>query len=310
MTFELTVLGSGSGSPTPSRYNSAQVLNVHERFVLIDCGEGTQFQLRRNSINFNRIELILISHLHGDHFFGLAGLLNTMHLLGRTKDIHIAGHKNLKVYIDTIFKISHFKPGYSIIFHQIDDNQKGELLDMDKYNICVFPLKHRIVSCGYRITEKQSESKINKEFILENNPTIEEIKAIKKGSDFTTDDGKIIENKKIMIAAPPPRSYVYASDTSYYPIIIPFVESADVLYHEATFDRSKYLNAQEKFHSTAEEAAKIAKAAHVNQLLIGHFSARYKDVNILVEEAKQIFPNTMAAFDGMHLTIPKRSIGR
>lgn len=303
MTFELTVLGSGSGAPIPSRYNSAQVLNVHERFVLIDCGEGTQFQLRRNSINFNRIELILISHLHGDHFFGLAGLLNTMHLLGRTKDIHIAGHKNLKVYIDTIFKISHFKPGYSIIFHPIEDNQEGEFLDMNKYNIYIFPLKHRIVSCGYRITEKQSESKIKKEFILENSPNIEEIKAIKNGADFTTDDGKLIENKKIMIAAPPPRSYVYASDTSYYPEIIPHIKNVNLLYHEATFDQSKYINAREKFHSTAEEAARIAKAANVNQLLIGHFSARYKDAEVLLNEAKKIFPNTIAANDGLQVII-------
>ena len=306
MTFELTVLGSGSGAPTPSRYNSAQVLNVHERFVLIDCGEGTQFQLRRNSINFNRIELVLISHLHGDHFFGLAGLLNTMHLLGRTKDIHIAGHENLKDFIDTVFSISHFKPGYSIIFHKIEKNRQGLLLEMEKYKVDVFPLKHRITSTGFRITESPTESRIKKEFIFRHNPSVDEIKAIKSGGDFTDKNGTLITNSDIMIPAPPPRSFVYASDTSYFPEIVPYIENADLLYHEATFDRSKYINAREKFHSTAEEAATIAKAAKVKQLLIGHFSARYKDANILLTEACDIFPDTIAAHDGLRIAIPRQ----
>ncbi|PLW92359.1 MAG: ribonuclease Z [Marinilabiliales bacterium] len=304
MTFKLTVLGSGSGAPTPTRYNSAQVLNVHERFVLIDCGEGTQFQLRRNSINFNRIELILISHLHGDHFFGLAGLLNTMHLLGRTKDIIIAGHADLKNYIDTIFSISHFKPGYNITFRAIEPNQSGPLLSTDKYTVDVFPLKHRITSTGFKITETRAESKISKEFIFEHGPSVDEIKAIKKGADYVSKEGSIIPNNEILISPPPPRSFVYASDTSYFPNIVPHIKNVDLLYHEATFDRSKYINAREKYHSTAEEAAKIAKEAQVKQLLIGHFSARYNDNNTLLQEACSVFPNTIAAYDGLSIDIP------
>lgn len=305
MTFKLTVLGSGSGAPTPSRYNSAQVLNVHERFVLIDCGEGTQFQLRRQSINFNKIELILISHLHGDHFFGLAGLLNTMHLLGRTKELHIAGHKDLENFINSVFSFSHFKPGYHIHFHAVPENLSGDLITMDNYSVKFFPLKHRISSTGYVITEKKQESKIKKDFIFEHKPSIEEIHEIKAGGDFQSTEGQIIKNSDILIPPPTPRSFAYASDTTYYPEIIPHVKEVDLLYHEATFDKSKYINAQEKFHSTAEEAATIAKAANVKKLLIGHFSARYKDTDILLNEAQEIFPNTIAAYDGLTIEITR-----
>lgn len=303
MTFELTVLGSGSGAPTPSRYNSAQVLNVHGRFVLIDCGEGTQFQLRRNSINFNRIELILISHLHGDHFYGLAGLLNTMHLLGRTKEIHIVGHQKLETFINLVFDVSSFKAAYPIHFHLIPDNYCGNIIEMPKYSVKVFPLIHRIISSGFLITEKEAEHKIKKTFIRKYNPSISEIKDIKKGKDYIDEKAKVIPNSEILIPAPKPRSFAYASDTAYFPDIIPNIKEADLLYHEATFDESKYKNAKEKFHSTAKDAAMIAKAANVKKLLIGHFSARYNDVDILLKEAQNEFPNTITAFDGLKILI-------
>jgi ribonuclease Z len=303
VTFNLTIIGSGSGAPLPGRFTSAQVLNVHERFVLIDCGEGTQINLRRFGINFNRIELILISHLHGDHYLGLPGLLNTFHLLGRTKELHIAGHRKLKELIDFIFKIAGFEPSYPIHFHVIDYFEPNYQLLFPSYSVNFFSLLHRIKATGFRISEIGTSEKISKEFIAKYKPDIETIQALKTGNEFFDNDGNLIPRSEIFIHASPPRSFAYASDTVFSRDIIPHIENANLLYHEATYASALQVSAVEKMHSTSVDAATIALEAKVKKLAIGHFSSRYKVPDLLLEEAKAIFPNTIACSDGLKIEI-------
>lgn len=306
MTFNLTIIGSGSGAPLPGRFTSAQVLNVHERFVLIDCGEGTQINLRRFGINFNRIELILISHLHGDHYLGLPGLLNTFHLLGRKKELHIAGHRKLKELIDFIFNMAGFSPSYPIHFHVIEDLIPNTGLQFSSYSVSFFPLLHRIATTGFRISELQGIEKISKEFIGKYKPDIETIQSIKSGNNYYDGEGNLISRDEIIVAPSPPRSFAYASDTVFLKEIIPFVEGADLLYHEATYASALQASAADKMHSTSVDAATIALEAGVRKLAIGHFSSRYKVPDLLLEEAKAIFPETIACYDGLIIDIEKK----
>lgn len=303
MTFNLTVLGSGSGAPLPGRFTSAQVLNVHERFVLIDCGEGTQINLRRFGINFNRIGLILISHLHGDHYLGLPGLLNTFHLLGREKELHIAGHHKLKDFLDYVFGMAGFEPSYAIHFHDIDELQPGEEIEFDEYKVSTFPLKHRIPASGFLITERPRQEKIRKDFIEKYHPDFEQIKGILRCEPFFDVAGTEVPRDEIVLKPALPRSFAYVSDTVFDRSIIPFIQGANLLYHESTYDKSLQNSAIEKMHATSVDAATIAAEAGVKKLLIGHFSSRYKTPELLLSEARHIFPETVAAEDGMAVKI-------
>ncbi|HBG69351.1 MAG: ribonuclease Z [Bacteroidetes bacterium GWF2_43_63] len=303
MSFSLTVIGSGSGAPLPGRFTSAQVLNVHERFVLIDCGEGTQINLRRFGINFNRIELILISHLHGDHYLGLPGLLNTFHLLGRKKELHIVGHHKLKELLDYNFGMAGFVPKYPIHFHDIDDMKPGENIDFDDFSVKVFPLKHRIPASGFRITEKPRQEKIKKDFIEKYSPDYDQIHAILRSEPFFDASGKEVPRDEIVMQPALPRSFAYVSDTVFDRSMIPFIQGADLLYHETTYDKSLQNSAAEKMHATSVDAATIAVEAGVKKLLIGHFSSRYRTPELLLEEARKIFPETVAAEDGLIINL-------
>ncbi|MGD9494347.1 MAG: ribonuclease Z, partial [Bacteroidales bacterium] len=267
MTFNLTVIGSGSGAPLPGRFTSAQVLNVHERFVLIDCGEGTQINLRRFGINFNRIGLILISHLHGDHYLGLPGLLNTFHLLGRQKELHIAGHRKLKEVLDFNTALSGFEPSYPIYFHDIDALEPGEDLDFEEYKVSTFPLTHRIPASGFRVTERPRTAKVRKEFIEKYQPGYEQVRAVLRGEPFFDVNGNEVPIDEMLMKPAPPRSFAYVSDTVFDKSIIPFIQRADLLYHETTYDKSLQNSAAEKMHSTSVDAATIALEANVKKLL-------------------------------------------
>ena len=306
MTFNLTVIGSGSGAPLPGRFTSAQVLNVHERFVLIDCGEGTQINLRRFGINFNRIGLILISHLHGDHYLGLPGLLNTFHLLGREKELHIAGHRKLKEVLDFNSALSGFEPSYPIHFHDIDALQPGEEIEFDEYKVSTFPLKHRIPASGFRITERPRQEKIRKDFIEKYHPEYEQIKGILRSEPFFDAAGNEVPRDEIVLKPALPRSFAYVSDTVFDRSIIPFIDGADLLYHETTYDKTMQNSAIEKMHATSVDAATIAAEAGVRKLLIGHFSSRYRTPDLLLDEARRIFPETVAAEDGMVVEISQK----
>lgn len=306
MTFNLTVIGSGSGAPLPGRFTSAQVLNVHERFVLIDCGEGTQINLRRFGINFNRIGLILISHLHGDHYLGLPGLLNTFHLLGRQKELHIAGHRKLKEVLDFNTALSGFEPSYPIYFHDIDALEPGKELDFEEYKVSTFPLTHRIPASGFRVTERPRTAKVRKEFIEKYQPGYEQVRAVLRGEPFFDVNGNEVPIDEMLMKPAPPRSFAYVSDTVFDKSIIPFIQGADLLYHETTYDKSLQNSAAEKMHSTSVDAATIALEANVKKLLIGHFSSRYRTPELLLSEARHVFPETVAAEDGMVVEISKK----
>ncbi len=299
MPFQLTILGSSSAMPTSERYPTAQVLNVLGRFFLIDCGEGTQHQLRKNKINFTKINHIFISHLHGDHFFGLIGLISTMVLLGRKTELHIYAHSELQRY--TKFQLEFLEtndPGFAIIFHPLNFKRPQVIFEDKKLKITSFPLKHRISCCGFRFEEQPKEANIIKENIKLYNIPIREIKHIKAGADFETEEGKIIPNEKLVIPARKPRSYAYCSDTAYHEAIVPEIQGVDLLYHEATFTETDRALAKSTYHSTGAQAGKIAQAAKVNKLLIGHFSARYKDSGLILEQAKEFFQDSYAVKEG------------
>lgn len=303
MSFKLTILGCSSATPTLYRHSSAQVLNVNERLFLIDCGEGAQIQMRKFKIKFQRIDHIFISHLHGDHYLGLMGLLFTFHLLGRTKEIHLYADHDLKKIIDMQLDISKTTLQYPINFHPIDSTVSKVIFEDSKLSVTTIPMDHRIPTVGFLFKEKIKERKIRKEVINKMNIPVEEFERIKNGKDYVDENGKTHKNDELTVPGPDPVSYAYCSDTGYIESYIPIIKGVDLLYHEATFMKDKEKNAREKFHCTCEDAAKIAKKCGANQLMLGHYSARYDDLNPLLNEAKQIFKNTILSEEGMSYDI-------
>jgi ribonuclease Z len=298
MPMNLTILGSSSALPTSERYPSAHVLNVHERIFLIDCGEGTQMQLRKNKIRFSKINHIFISHLHGDHIFGIYGLLSTFSLMGRVAPLKIYAPEHYESILNSHLRDFDIKLNYSLSIVPLSGDNPLTIYD-DKYvSVTAFPLRHRVPAFGFLFREKPAEKNIVKEKIAEHNIPGLRIPAIKKGADFITEEGEIIRNEDITYPAPEPLSYAYCSDTMYFSRIASFVKGVTLLYHEATFDKSLEKLAKSTGHSTTHDAAKIALKASAGKLLIGHFSSRYKTIDHLVLESREIFPETYAAIDG------------
>ena len=299
MKFELTILGSNSAFPTSERNPTAHVLNVHERFFLIDCGEGTQMQIRKNHINFSKINNILISHLHGDHYFGIFGLISTFRLLGRKHDLNIFGPPELEKIVKYILGFNPDDIGYKLNFFSTDAEKPTVIFEDKILTITSFPLKHRIHTCGFVFREKQRLKNIRRDVIEFYNIPVKEIHQIKEGKDFIDEDGNIIQNERLTIPSPPPRSYAFCSDTAYFEDILPYINNVDLLYHEATYLHELEKMAQSSGHSTSLQAASIARKANVKKLIIGHFSARYKDVTPLIKEAREVFPETYEAKDDL-----------
>jgi ribonuclease Z len=298
MPMKLTILGSSSALPTSERYPSAHVLNVHERLFLIDCGEGTQMQLRKCRIRISKINNIFISHLHGDHVFGLYGLLSTFSLMGREAPVNLYAPENYQSMLHGHLRDFDINLNYKINFIPLKGKDPGKIFD-DKYiTVTSFPLKHRIEAYGFLFREKQADRNIIKEAIEKYKIPTVRIPAIKKGQDFVTKDGTVIRNEEITVPPPEPLSYAYCSDTAYFKRLASFVKDVSLLYHEATFDKSLSDLARITLHSTSEDAATTAKAAGVKVLIIGHFSSRYNDISPLVDEAAAIFPRTIGAVDG------------
>jgi ribonuclease Z len=295
--MKLTILGSSSALPTSERYPSAHVLNAHERLFLIDCGEGTQMQIRKNHIRFSKINHIFISHLHGDHIFGIYGLLSTFSLMGRKNPLHLFAPEKYELILKSHLNDFDIHLNFEIDFIPLSGKNPVKILD-DKYlTVTSFPLEHRVPSFGFVFQEKPGDRKIIKDAITKYTIPIAKIQSIKRGEDFITDMGEIIRNENITLPPPMPLSYAYCSDTRYFSRLASFVKGVTVLYHEATFDCSKSDLALMTGHSTALDAATVASEAKAGALLIGHFSARYKDSDTLLAEARTIFPATYAAED-------------
>ncbi|MGJ7025458.1 ribonuclease Z [Petrimonas sulfuriphila] len=301
--FEITILGCGSAMPTTLHNPSSQLVNVNEKLFMIDCGEGTQLQLRKYKTRINKLHSIFISHLHGDHVFGLPGLLATLSLLGRTGDLNIYAHKDMELFLDSFIKHFGNQFPYKINLTPLDPYQHQLIFENNSIRVFSFPLKHRIPTSGFLFEEKDRPRHIKREMIDFYNIPVCKINEIKKGGDYLTDDGKWIKNEILTTPAIPPRTYAYCSDTAYSPEIIPYIQHSDVLYHEATFAEAENLRAQETYHSTARQAAEIARSANVRKLIIGHFSSRYHELGELLDEAQAVFPETELADEGMTINL-------
>ena len=298
MTFELTILGSSSALPTAGRYPTAQVLNVSERFFLIDCGEGTQIQLRRTGISFGKIRHVFISHLHGDHYLGLTGFISSRNLLGLRSDLHIYAHSDLVGLIQPQLNYMKGEMGFEVIFHPLNFKKPGLIYSDKVCEVWSFPLKHSIPVCGFLFREKQAMPNMIKEKIEEYNIPFREIQGIKRGEGFTTAEGIFVGHDDLTKPAPPSRSYAFCTDTRPYEPAAEFIRGVNLLYHEATFLSDMEQWAEKTLHSTARQAAEFAGKAEAGKLIIGHFSNRYKSVESFLEEAAAIFPATILAEDG------------
>ncbi len=296
--MKLTILGCYAATPRTITNPTSQVLEIKNRMFLIDCGEGTQVQLRKNKIKFSKINHIFISHLHGDHFFGLIGTISTFALLGRTTDLHIYGPKGVKEIITLQLKLSNSWTTYDLFFHELESKESEVIFEDQKVIVKTIPLKHRVYTNGFLFQEKSGDRKLNVDAVQNYNINKCYYQKIKGGGNVTLDDGTVIGNEKLSFDPIPAMSYAFCSDTVYNEAIIPIIENVDVLYHESTFLDSEEALAQKTLHSTAREAATIALKANVKNLVLGHYSTRYGDINIFKEEAQTVFPHILLADDG------------
>ena len=303
MSLQLTILGCGSATPTIDRNPTAQVLQVLERFFLIDCGEGTQLQIRRNKIRPRHFDHIFISHLHGDHYLGLFGLLSSLHLYSRNKPMHVFCPPKLKEIIDLQLKASDTRLSYELHFHELVEKGEQLILETNEASVYSFPMNHRIPCWGFKFVEKPRPKSMKGEKIQEYNIPFSKIDEIRNGNDFITEKGNIIQNNELTFPAKDTRSYAFCSDTIYDERIIPFVQGVDLLYHESTFAHELLEKATNRYHSTALQAAQFAAKAEAKTLIIGHYSSRYGDITALLNEARTVFENTIAASDNLALEI-------
>jgi len=299
MKFEITILGCGSAIPTLLRNPTSQVVNVMERYMMIDCAEGTQVQLRKYKVAFQKIDHIFISHLHGDHYLGLVGLISSVHLFGRNKTLHIYGPKELEQIIFSQLKASKSSLCYLIEFHPLVSDSSELIYEDSIVEVYTIPLKHRIYCNGFLFKEKPKERRLSKELIEKYNIPVEMMPKLKRGEAWGS-----YSNAELTLPANRSRSYAYCSDTAYSESIIPIIQNVDVLYHESTFLEDMSKRAKSTFHSTAKQAASIAQLSNSKLLLLGHYSARYKSNKEFENEAKEIHDNVKAVEDGDTISIP------
>jgi ribonuclease Z len=296
--LKLTILGCYAATPRTFTNPTSQLLEIKNRFFLIDCGEGTQVQLRKNKIRFSKINHIFISHLHGDHFFGLVGLVSTFTLLNRATDLHIYGPKGLKEIIKLQLRLSNSWTNYGLHFHELESNESQVIYEDEKVTVKTIPLKHRIYTNGFLFQEKVDKRKLNLDAVQNFEIDTCYYQNIKNGKDIVMEDGRFIENSQLTFDPIPPKSYAFCSDTAYDESILPVLNDVDILYHESTFLQSEEKLAKKTLHSTAKEAATIALKANVKQLILGHYSTRYEDIKLFKEEAQTIFSEVLLADDG------------
>jgi ribonuclease Z len=302
--FQLTTLGISAAGPVPGRWPSGQYLKTHRTGFLIDCGEGIQIALQRNRISWSSIDIILISHMHGDHIYGLPGLLTSWALNRRTKPLIIIGPAGLSPYLKHVFEYSYTGLPYEVTFVVADPATASELIFADKMlEVTTLPLLHRIPTVGYLVKEKPRPRTMSGAAIEKYAIPYAAIPAIKRGEDFVNEHGDIIPNNLLTFEAPASRSFAYCSDTRPNPTLLPYLQDVDLLFHEATFLQELAEQAELSGHSTARQAAEIAREAGVGQLILGHFSPRYDDLSILLDEAREVFPNSELAREGRHFRV-------
>ncbi len=303
--FEVSILGCSAAAPTLRHLPSSQVVNVNDKLYMIDCGEGAQLSLRRTGLNFNRMGHIFLSHLHGDHCFGLPGLLSTMGLHERSGEVVIHAHPDAERIFTPMLDYFCREMPFAIRFEPIT-TQTGDVIYRDKgLSVKAFPLKHRIPTYGFLFEEYTGIRHLKGEMVKFYNIPICRLNEIKEGADYVTPDGRTIPNSVLTTPPTPAVRYAYCCDTMYSEKIIPHIEGADVLYHDATYADKERAQAKQTFHSTARQAATIAQAAHVGKLIIGHFSARYKDESLLLYQAREVFENTVLANEGLRCILRK-----
>tara|TARA_B110000090_G_scaffold99775_1_gene112288 strand:- start:71 stop:976 length:906 start_codon:yes stop_codon:yes gene_type:complete len=296
--MKLTIIGCNAATPRKNAQTTAQLLEIKGNLILIDCGEGAQMQLRKLGIKFARIQHIFISHLHGDHFYGLIGLISTFRLLGREAELNVYGPKGIKEIITLQLKLAKSWTDYPLYFHELNSTESTIVLEDEKIRVSTIPLDHRVYTNGYLFEEQLGPRKINIEAANNHGVEVCDMENLKSGKDFTDSDGKLISNSILTLDPDPVKSYAFCSDTAYKEDIVPIIRNATMLYHESTFLESHKDLASKTKHSTAGEAAKIAAKANVGGLILGHYSTRYGDQNLFKEEAQVFFDNVYLSEDG------------
>ncbi len=301
--FKVHILGCGSALPTLRHYPSSQVVEIRGKAIMLDCGEGTQLQLRRSRIKFTRIQAVFITHLHGDHCFGLIGLISTFGMLGRTAPLHVYAPAQLEPVLSELIRVFCSGLEFRVEFHPVDTTLRQTVYEDRSFSVVSIPLQHRVPCCGYMICEKPTLPHIRRDMIDFYNIPISQINNIKNGADWTTPEGDVVANSRLVVEADKPRRYAYLTDTRYVANLWQQVENVDLLYHESTYASDNEDRARLYYHSTARQAATIALKAQAGRLLLGHFSARYDDESIILNEAKAVFPNSILAHEGLAVDI-------
>jgi ribonuclease Z len=304
MSLVLTILGCHSATPRVNAHPTSQYLEINSRHFLIDCGEGTQRQMRKYKVGFSKINQIFISHLHGDHVFGLVGLISTFGILNREKPLHVFGPKGIKQLIELQLQISQSHVKFELIFHELESTKSELIFEDAKVEVYTIPLRHRVYTNGYLFREKMRPRNLNIDAIKQYDEIeVCDYNNLKAGRDFTLSNGDLIKNEDLTFDPPKPLTYAFCSDTVYKPDIVKIIEESDLLYHESTFLSDREDLAEKTKHSTAKQAAKIAKAANVGTLLLGHYSSRYSDTELFKKEALQVFHNVDLAEAGKKISI-------
>lgn len=301
--FELHVLGCGSALPTTRHFPTSQIVNVRDKLFMIDCGEGAQLQFRKSRLKFSRLNHIFISHLHGDHCFGLLGLISTLNLLGRTAELHIHSPKGLEDLMIPMLDFFNRQMTYRVLFHEFGTKEAAVVYEDRSLTVTTIPLRHRMPCCGFLFAEKPGPNHILRDMIDFYQVPVYELNRIKNGADYVTPEGEVIPNARLTRPSAALRRYAYCSDTIYLPSVTEQIKGVDLLFHEATFAEDAAPRAKETFHTTASQAARIARDAEVKKLLIGHFSARYDDEQVLLDEARAVFPNTQLAKETLCISV-------
>jgi len=301
--FVVHILGCGSALPTLKHNPSCQVVEIRGKMFMLDCGEGAQTALRRSKISFQRIRAIFISHLHGDHCFGLIGFISTLGLLDRTAPLHIYAPAEMKPLLDLQLQMFFRPPSFEVVFHAVDTTKQEIIYEDHSLTVTTIPLEHRIPCCGYLLKEKPTLPHIRPDMLEFYKIPFSQVGNIKNGADWVTDEGERIANERLVRPADAPRSYAYCSDTRYVPTLHERIKNVSLLYHESTYDEANLDRAERYFHSTGAQAATVARDAEAHQLLLGHYSARYSDEGPILEEAQKIFPNTILSQEGMAVDV-------